>query len=575
MPSSKRSQDLALNQDPVSKGLSEEAIRAALHALLSDPKFKSSDRNRQFLKFVVEEMLAGRSEKIKSYSIAVDVFGRNQSFDPTADPIVRIEATRLRSSLAAYYTGPGKHHRVRINLPKGGYVPTIEVVDVPNLDGTVTAPAIPETGTRPPIAIWITALAILLGGLGAGTGYYMYRFSSSWNVTNSVVLLEPGISLGDSPAETQKARGLDHSIVGALTRFQGLQVILLDDPKRKLEVIESYKQPTHIYLIKVSSELESDKMRVSWNLSNARSGKVIWSEETDGPVRQIDNEIASRIAIQVGATTGVISTIEVGQQPGMTASAYGCVLRARGYYESYTETEHADVRTCLEETVAKAPNYSDAWAMLAFVYNDEDRNNYNVRITKAESSQRALAAAERSVALAPNSDLAQEALMDIQYRRGNFAAAEAAGRRALSLNPNNPEVKAELGIRLFARGNWDEGAAMVREAAEASFFVPALNRFTLSFDHYRKKKYSEALQEAEKIDMPGFYGTWMLKAAIYGQLGRAVEAQQSLIQLQNLYPNYDVRADLGSRHYTSVFVEMMAEGLYKASLNTQTRTGKW
>ena len=72
------------------------SVQAALAKLMLDTQLKISTRNRRFLDFVVRETLAGRSDRIKAYSIAVDVFGRSEDFDPSTDPIVRIEATRLR-----------------------------------------------------------------------------------------------------------------------------------------------------------------------------------------------------------------------------------------------------------------------------------------------------------------------------------------------------------------------------------------------------------------------------------------------------------------------------------------------
>ncbi len=97
--------------------------RAELALLLSDPQFHCTERNRRFLKFVSEELFEGRQATIKAYTIAVDVFGRPQSFDPAIDPIVRIEATRLRASLSRYYELHGSLHDIHIDLPKGRYIP--------------------------------------------------------------------------------------------------------------------------------------------------------------------------------------------------------------------------------------------------------------------------------------------------------------------------------------------------------------------------------------------------------------------------------------------------------------------
>lgn len=69
------------------------------------------------------EALAGRAERIKAYSIATEVFGRDASFDPQSDPIVRVEAGHLRRALEQYYVGAGRQDPVEITIPKGAYVP--------------------------------------------------------------------------------------------------------------------------------------------------------------------------------------------------------------------------------------------------------------------------------------------------------------------------------------------------------------------------------------------------------------------------------------------------------------------
>src|SRR4051794_53469 len=108
---------------PDEPAITEQETMAELERVLSAAEFRSTERNRKFLRYVTEQMLQGREEKIKAYAIALDVFGRSADFDPTLDPIVRIEATRLRSSLAQYYELHGQDGGLRIELPRGGYVP--------------------------------------------------------------------------------------------------------------------------------------------------------------------------------------------------------------------------------------------------------------------------------------------------------------------------------------------------------------------------------------------------------------------------------------------------------------------
>ena len=79
-----------------------EAIRVQLERILHSAEFKGSDKQREFLNFVVEETLVGRASQLKGYTIAVAVYSRAEGFDPQLDPIVRLEAGRLRRALEHY-----------------------------------------------------------------------------------------------------------------------------------------------------------------------------------------------------------------------------------------------------------------------------------------------------------------------------------------------------------------------------------------------------------------------------------------------------------------------------------------
>src|SRR5271170_4280666 len=112
---------------PSSREPSTAGVESALETLLIEDRLRLSERNRRFLAFVVSEALAGREDRIKAYSVGVDVFGRGADFDPTIDPIVRIEATRIRSALASYYDKFGSENQIRITIPPGSYVPVFSL----------------------------------------------------------------------------------------------------------------------------------------------------------------------------------------------------------------------------------------------------------------------------------------------------------------------------------------------------------------------------------------------------------------------------------------------------------------
>jgi hypothetical protein len=104
--------------------LTAEEIRAAVERVVTSPGFRRSPQLVAFLRFVVESVLGGKAARIKSYTIGIEALRRGEDFDPQIDPIVRVEAGRLRRALASYYAGGGAGRSVTIEIPLGSYVPT-------------------------------------------------------------------------------------------------------------------------------------------------------------------------------------------------------------------------------------------------------------------------------------------------------------------------------------------------------------------------------------------------------------------------------------------------------------------
>jgi tetratricopeptide (TPR) repeat protein len=119
-----------------------EEIRGHLAALLADRRFASAERNAGFLRCVVEKSLTGKAHEIKETVIAMEVYDRSSDYDPKADSIVRVEASRLRQKLRSYYENEGKDSAIRIHLPSGSYIPrferAVEVVEQPEAGAPVT-----------------------------------------------------------------------------------------------------------------------------------------------------------------------------------------------------------------------------------------------------------------------------------------------------------------------------------------------------------------------------------------------------------------------------------------------------
>ncbi len=151
-------------------------MRVQLQRILSSSTFADADRGSRFLRFVVETALEGRTGEIKESVIGVEVLGRSPSFDPKTDPIVRVEAGRLRARLSSYYEGEGKGDAVLISLPKGRYVPDFT-----------------ERQTPKPQSVWNGVLLVTIGvlfglALGAGALLYLRRAPDSGKLLRLTIL---------------------------------------------------------------------------------------------------------------------------------------------------------------------------------------------------------------------------------------------------------------------------------------------------------------------------------------------------------------------------------------------------
>jgi hypothetical protein len=183
-------------------GPSADDIRTALARLLNQPPLARSKQLTAFLTYVVETSLTGRAATIKSYTIACDALGRDSSFDPQVDPIVRVEAGRLRRILDNYYAGDGVNDPIRIAIPRGRYIPVF-TANLPVV-APMAVPASPPSAV--PIVIGIAAV------FGAAVGLLISDIGTIERITLIAALLMGlhaligGGRLGPDASATRRSR---------------------------------------------------------------------------------------------------------------------------------------------------------------------------------------------------------------------------------------------------------------------------------------------------------------------------------------------------------------------------------
>lgn len=577
---------------------SPDAVRLALDKVLASGPFAAADQLAAFLRFVVEETLAGRSGAIKAYTIAVSVFGRDESFDPQTDSIVRVEGSRLRQRLAQYYQQDGRHDAVRIDLPKGGYVPRFVAATGPEAPPPRNVWAWAWRGRPARLAI-IAAIGVVVAAIVGAATVVVTNGSSDRSLPSPVaqaqaldsgllavppgpsIAVLPLVELNDNPGNGVFPAGLSDRIIANLTRFPDLFVV---SPYTMHRFGEHGMSAPGIgdrlgvdYVLEGSAERLAGTLFVSARLTDAKAGRIIWSETFERPddtesLFDIQREITERVVFGIAPTYGQIYADilkRLRRQPTDSLAAYECVLLSYSSMEEGSEDAFRRTRRCLEKAVVADPFYAEAWAHLAFAYLAEYRFGFGVIEPSENSLERARHAALRAVDLDPQSAMANSALSSVYFIQGDLALADWYGRRALALNPNDVQVLTSYANKRAFTGHWTEGTQMIRKALALSPEHPGVYHLPLALDYYRRGRYAEALAEVKKADMSDFYFAQAMEAMILAEQGDGAAAKAAARRAMALKPDFrkHVRRALDLLNLDEAVVERVIDGMRKAGID--------
>ena len=489
------------------RALDEDAIRAQLDRVLSSDHFDASERNRRFLRYVVEECLAGRSQQIKAYCIAVSVFNREPSFDPQSDPIVRLEAGRLRRSLEHYYLTAGRNDPIRIVVPKGGYAPRFEPLCEPEPE-----PAEAEepreanrVGKRPMLAAGIAAAVVALGAAGLMSGLG----SSPGNGSEEALALAPAAStetkfvaagpVVGATATITRTRGIGIVVApfrttGVLPDAAALASVLTDEVVRGLTTRTELAVRMELPRLDVATDQDlrlagslqerDGIVRVVVHLTDLSTGTVLWSDQFEQPAPQggstLPQDLAASIVAPItdpqGPLTQTVSA-RLRAKPISDLSARECAFLATDRRDRPAE-ERGAMAACLEKGTADktlmAGEAARLWAALSLLYADEHRADFaaasesgaSLARPKEEALDRALAAALHATELAPNGLRPLTALYTAYCLRRQYEPCFEAGDKALKIAPEDPKVLGDLGLWHVEAGDPRRGMVLMEHAME-------------------------------------------------------------------------------------------------------------
>lgn len=207
--------------------------------------------------------------------------------------------------------------------------------------------------------------------------------------------------------------------------------------------------------------------------------------------------------------------------------------------------------------------------MLGWFHLDAVRFDIEPRERAASEFAQAFSAAERAVELNPKSVLALQALSSINYYAGHYDEAERLQRQALALNPNDPDTLAQLGWRLAARGNWQEGLPYLQRAIDRTINPPGWYFNLVTVYQYLHGDYAAALESAERGTADGSGMSWSFVAIAQGALGNRDAARQALAEMTARDPSFARDPAAGYRRHQAIdsIVEGLVAGLRKAGWN--------
>lgn len=512
--------------------VSGDEIRVALERVTGSAAFRSSPQLVAFLRYIVETTLKGEADRIKAATIGTDAFGRPSGFDSQRDPIVRVEAQRLRRALTVYYEAAGADDSILIEVPRGGYVPVFcrrvaardeETAAVPRSRSRLFVVAMTLVGL---IATFAT-LAMLRGSpvlAPAATGFLL-------SADAPVILVEPMEAA--SASASSLADALNRQLADALRRIQ--PVVVISAPAAGGQADRNPRPVAPDYrMTGMIDAPDAGAGRVTLRL--VANGAIAWTRDWRIEDRGLEM-IAREAAVEVAASSGIMRS-RLRAQSDRLSAGYRCVIAAADYMRKYELAQHERIRDCLERTAAQDSKFEMAFGMLALVYEREYLHDLPPGPHEPPAIERSLLAAQHALALNPDSVLANIAIMENMYLRGDLPAAFAAGEKARSLNPLDPVVSGALGLRLLLSGETERGAAMLRQAASRYGNNPVWLDFGLFCLAYLQGDISAAARHAD-LDLNSTFPYGLAsRALVVAAAGERERARQILNRLTTLYPGW-------------------------------------
>jgi TolB-like protein len=482
-----------------------------LDRALGWPEIARSQQLGRFLDYIVRRTLEGDEQAIKAYSIAVDVFGRAADFDPQVDPIVRVQARRLRSLLEQYYDSAGSADAVRITLPVGRYVPMFEcigadrTVDITAAPDAIAPAAMPTARPRGHVTLsWFTLLIVTLGI--AALAYSLSTLEPRREQPSAAVLSGPSITI----VEFQDLSG-----AGSRPVVAGLALELVTDLNAFEDIDARYGGGEAMTVPATASDFvltgivrrADQAVQYSAILTETASGAVVWSRTipvSEQRSLQPDalDEMSQTLSLVLGSPRGPLhmparKALSRGMPAAGVPTLYLCHVLFDLYRETGTAASGASAATCYDGLSEADRQVPSALAAQASLISEGMVGADAPALEPADRMHIAQASLERATASAPLSAFVWEQEARWLELQGQYREAGSAYASSIQLNPANADALAAVARLMALRGHLAEAEPLAVKAVAGAPMPPAWYFAVPTLLALRDKNYQMAIANAQ------------------------------------------------------------------------------
>jgi adenylate cyclase len=513
-------------------------VEAQLKSILKSSDFKATRMQRNFLKFVVKETLAGNAHQIKGYTVATQVFGRHKNFNQATDPIVSIQANKLRRALEEYYLKDGETDKIHIDIPKGTYVPTFKKR--------------------------IIHQAVDVGGKRKED----HRIPKT---TWPCIYVKPLKNLSNDKEYDYWGIGLAIEIATELDQYPDVRVLTQRSPRKNSQG----KRPTTRFVIDGSVRKDDKFIKVNLRLTDMKTRIQIWGDSQRSAIEAANlisyqEEMAKVVAVKVAAENGLIQQASARRsknQKPRSMSAYEAILLYHQCDLDFTPESFTRALKALEIAMLEEPQCAQVWSMLARLYANIYAQEIDIPVNE-NLLDLSFEFAEKSISLAPYDQRNRLVMAYIFLYRNEISAAISEANLALKLGENSLFMYEALGHLMTLLGDWDRGPEIIRKAIRLNPYYANFVHYGLWVNWLRQGNYQAAYQETLNLNAPEFFWQQIAKAATLGLLGRIEDAKQAKTKLLKLKPDFSGQGLRLIRHYVKFddIVERIVKGLRKTGI---------